>query len=183
MAQATVWNVQRSSDGATTPDAFAERIEDMLETAAISSHSGTARPSYAVAGTLWWKSDTLELMLYDGAVDIAIRPGGPSAQTRGEVTISAGEITSPRLGLYQVDTEGDAATDDLETITMAGAVDGDMLVLRAENDARTVVVRNGVGNIACGADRTLDNTLDRLVLQWHAAASTWVQIAFNDNGA
>ena len=56
----------------------------------------------------------------------------------GELTISSGEITV--TGVYHtVDTESDDATDDLETIN--GGADGQILVLRAEDDARNVVIK------------------------------------------
>jgi len=61
-----------------------------------------------------------------------------------ELTIATGSIT--RTGsAHTVDTESDAASDDLDTI--AGGTDGDYITIRANNDARTVVVKHGTGNI------------------------------------
>ena len=61
-----------------------------------------------------------------------------------ELTISAGAITATQ-GHHSVDTEADAATDDLDTIN--GLDNNDLLLLFAADGARTVRIRNGVGNI------------------------------------
>ncbi len=84
-----------------------------------------------------------------------------------EVTIASGAITV-RRGVVYVDTESDGATDDLATITAPGAVIGDRLVLRAQNGARTVVVKNGTGNIylQSGADYSLDDTNKGIALNY-----------------
>ncbi|KKK81802.1 hypothetical protein LCGC14_2809790, partial [marine sediment metagenome] len=61
-----------------------------------------------------------------------------------ELTISSGAVTATQ-GHHSVDTEGNAATDDLDTIN--GLSSNDLLFLFAENGARTVRIRNGEGNI------------------------------------
>ncbi len=80
-----------------------------------------------------------------------------------ELTIAAGVIT-PTQVLHTVDTQADAATDDLDTIT--GAVDTSLLVLRAANTARTVVVKHGTGNIYLfgGDDISIEDTETIIVL-------------------
>jgi hypothetical protein len=58
-----------------------------------------------------------------------------------ELTINAGVVTATQ-GFHTVDTESDAATDNLDTIN-GGAI-GDMLVLSGANDAREVkITRSG----------------------------------------
>ena len=58
-----------------------------------------------------------------------------------ELTINAGVITILQ-GFHTVDTQGDAASDYLDTILGGGI--GDMLILSGANDAREVIVtRNG----------------------------------------
>ncbi len=88
-----------------------------------------------------------------------------------ETTIASGEITISQ-SLNTVDTEGDAASDDLETIN--GGTEGDILCLIAENDSRTVVIKHGTGNIYSNnaADFSLDSVLKIAVLifdstVWH----------------
>jgi len=96
-----------------------------------------------------------------------------------ELTISSGSVTVTRFA-HTVDTEGDGATDDLDTLS--GGSDGQLLLLQAEHTDRTVVIKNGTGNIACGADKSLDSTEDRALLIYDGDTSTWVLIAFSDNG-
>ena len=77
-----------------------------------------------------------------------------------ELTIATGAITVVQ-SLHTVDTEADAASDNLDDITMA---EGDVVYLQAADAARTVVVRNlggGTGNIRTldGGDISLDDTV------------------------
>lgn len=78
-----------------------------------------------------------------------------------EVTIASGVITVTQ-NYHEVDTQGDAGTDDLDTITAGTDVaEGFILHLRVVSDARTVVIKNATGgaaNIDIGADVTLDET-------------------------
>jgi hypothetical protein len=98
----------------------------------------------------------------------------------GELTIATGAITITG-GYHRVDTEADAASDDLATIN--GGVDGARLVLRAENTARTVVVKDGTGNIQCAGDFSLDNTQDTIELIYDGTLTAWLEIGRSDNGA
>lgn len=95
-----------------------------------------------------------------------------------ELTLSGDAATVTR-SYHTVDTEGDGATDDLSTIN--GGTEGDVVVLRANNSGRTVVVKNGVGNIICGADVTLDNAQDTITLLFDG--SNWLKISSADNAA
>ncbi len=98
----------------------------------------------------------------------------------GELTIASDAITV--TGSYhRVDTQSDAASDDLSTIN--GGVDGMRLVLRAENTARTVVVKDGVGNIQCVGDMSLDNTQDTIELIYDGTLTAWLEICRSDSGA
>jgi len=60
-----------------------------------------------------------------------------------ELTIAAGSVAKTKA-YHDIDVEGGvAATDDLDTIT--GGTEGDVLFLRAENAARTIVLKDGAG--------------------------------------
>lgn len=59
-------------------------------------------------------------------------------------TISSGAITIDQ-GHVRVDTEGAAADDDLDTIN--GGESGEIIYILPANDARTVRIRNGEGNL------------------------------------
>jgi len=99
--------------------------------------------------------------------------GAPS-----ELTISAGVITV--TGKYHaIDTESDAASDDLATIN--GGDVGDLLVLQAESAARTVVVKDGTGNLnLSGSDFSLTHTADTIVLI-RRTAGNWSELSRSDN--
>jgi len=90
--------------------------------------------------------------------------------TPAELTIVAGEVAKTK-GYHSIDTQGDAATDDLDTIN--GGEDGDIIFIRAENAARTVVVKNGTGNIDCGGDIYLDNTNQLIAIMYDDTLSKW----------
>ena len=80
-----------------------------------------------------------------------------------ELTIAAGQITVTKT-YHTVDTQGDDPTDDLTLIN--GGTEGDILVLRPANGARTVVVKHGTGNIWLigEVDISLDDLDDHLQL-------------------
>lgn len=97
------------------------------------------------------------------AIETADLPDPIALITATELTIAAGSITATQT-YHAVDTEADAATDDLDTI--AGGTLNDLLVIRAAHDDRTVVVKHGTGNIwTIGeADISLEDTEDHLLL-------------------
>jgi hypothetical protein len=113
-------------------------------------------------------TDTLNWKIWD----VTVNKFNTTANT---ATISGGAITY--TGAYMViDTEGGAATDDLDTIN-GGSV-GDILFLREANNARTVTIKHGAGNIAFhpgGKDVVLFDIQDYIVLQYDGV--TWVQFS------
>lgn len=81
-----------------------------------------------------------------------------------ELTIASDAITVTQ-NYHRVDTEADAAADNLATITAGASVAaGFVLVLRAENVARVVTVKDGTGNILLGGDCVLSATDRTLTL-------------------
>jgi len=95
-----------------------------------------------------------------------------------EKTIAAGEITMTK-SVADVDTEDYAASDDLDTIS--GGTAGDILIIKAEHNDRTVVVKDDTGNVQGSGDCTLDNVQDT----WSGVfdGSNWLELACVDNGA
>jgi hypothetical protein len=89
-----------------------------------------------------------------------------------ELTL-ASDIVTATQSYHRIDTQGDAASDDLVTINGASAT-LNRLVLRAENAARTVVIRT-TGNITTpdGGDITLDDTDQVVELIYDATLSKW----------
>lgn len=94
-----------------------------------------------------------------------ILPEGP------ELTIDTGEITVGNFSRYAVDTEGDAASDDVDTIN--GGVDGQVCRFKAADSARTVVWKDGTGNLSLNGDFSEDDAADRIVLEKDGA--TWYE--------
>ena len=91
-----------------------------------------------------------------------------------ELTISSGSVT-PTQTLHTVDTESDASTDDLTTIV--GGADGQILILRPENAARTVVVKHGSGlKLIREEDYTMSDVEHTLVLMYNVDSLAWTEI-------
>ena len=65
-------------------------------------------------------------------------------ETAAELTISAGEVTKTRAH-HTIDTEADAATDDL--VTISGGTEGEIILIRPSSGSRTVVLKHNTGNI------------------------------------
>lgn len=97
-----------------------------------------------------------------------------------EVTISAGVITVTQTHT-KIETEGAAATDDLDTIN--GGTDGDIIILRATNAAHTVVVKDGTGNIFTAGDFSLTAQSDTIMLLCAGAGGNWFELSRSDNSA
>lgn len=97
-----------------------------------------------------------------------------------ELTIASGAITATQ-SQHRVDTEADAASDDLDTITMASGA-GSMLFIAPAHTDRSIVLKHGTGNIATwnGEDVTLDNTAHWAMLM--RFGTTWLVIANSAGG-
>lgn len=94
------------------------------------------------------------------------------------LTIATGAITII-AGYNTVDTEAAAASDDLDTIN--GGRGGDIYVFSPANAARTVVAKHGTGNLnlSGGADFTMDEDDDFLMLL--LVGATWQEIGRSEN--
>ena len=97
-----------------------------------------------------------------------------------ELTIAAGVITRTQ-SYHTVDTQADAASDDLDTIN--GGKDGDLLIICAANSARTVVAKDATGNLALAGDFTMDNGNDTLMLIYDGISTNWLEVSRSDNSA
>ncbi len=99
--------------------------------------------------------------------EIGASTGGSTGEwgASTEITLSAGGIaTLTGQGSYTIDTNADGATDDM--VQILGLAVGDEVIVAPDNDARTVVVKNGVNLILCReTDFIMNNTGDRMILQ------------------
>lgn len=100
----------------------------------------------------------------------------------GELTIASGSVTVTG-GTHSIDTESDAATDDLDTILGTGA--GKILLLSANHTDRTVVIKHNTGNILLYGeeDIELDSTNKSIMLHYVSSLSKWVQVGSSGTGS
>ena len=94
------------------------------------------------------------------------------------LVISGGAITVTG-NRHFVDTEGAAATDDLDTIN--GGQDGQILVLSTVTSGRDITVKDSTGNIRLAGDFALSTTQDTIVLMYDSVSSFWLELSRSDN--
>ena len=94
-----------------------------------------------------------------------------------ELTIAAGVITKTKA-YHFIDTAALAATDDLDTIN--GASDGDILFLEAEHTDRTVILKDGTGNLQLGGDIYLTATGQAVALIYNGTLTKWLVLGAFD---
>jgi hypothetical protein len=116
---------------------------------------------------------TAELVLGAGLVT---EDGFVNLGANDEKTIASGVITATK-SYHSVDTQADAASDDLDTINGGGT--GDILVIRAASSARTVVAKDATGNLKLSGDVTLNHNSDTLTLMFYA--SNWNELSSSNN--
>jgi hypothetical protein len=94
----------------------------------------------------------------------------------GELTIVSGAVTATG-SRHNIDTEGDAVTDDLTTIS--GLDVGSILILRCTSAARDVVVKDGTP-LRLAGDCTLGVATDQIVLI-RSSSTTWNELCRSIN--
>lgn len=162
------------------PGSSIELGEITVEAAAGST--GTTAVTVASGARATFRSVTTDCPnVFGGTGDLHRRLddlGAPAS-----VTIAGGVITMPASTDIILDTEGSAASDDLDTITpFVGIAPGQVITLRTTNSGRDVVVKHGTGNIktSTSADITLTSTTSRIALAWDGVS--WLQVG-NVNSA
>lgn len=95
------------------------------------------------------------------------------------VTIATGAVTVLGAidGLHKIDTEAAAASDDLDTIN--GTVPGHIYTFAAVNSSRTVVFKDGTGNMLLEGDFSADTLQDSITLL--DVNGTLVELARSNN--
>jgi hypothetical protein len=95
-----------------------------------------------------------------------------------DTTLIAGGVAKPRnmTVFVIIDTEGGAATDDLDTLTAVGVVTGRRIILRNVTVGRTVVVKHATGNIRNrgAVDKSLVSIDDKYECIW--TGTRWEEI-------
>jgi pectate lyase len=95
------------------------------------------------------------------------RVGSKTIDGSGGITITGG---------YHTVTPATGTTDDLDTITFSGAVDGQTIRLMPSSSSATITVRSGVGNILlpAGTSIALDGAYaEAITLFWADHRSVW----------
>lgn len=101
-------------------------------------------------------------------------------------TIATGVLSTTALHdgnlCIKADTQGAAATDDLDTLTIAGISNHQTVVVCATSSARDIVMKDGTGNMKLAGDCTLDNVEDTITLQYNSVDGYYREIARSNNG-
>lgn len=111
-----------------------------------------------------------------------VNRGSQVARYKESATISGGVLEITRVTndmSVLTDTEGGAGTDDLDTITSSGVVDGDIIVLVGADPTHIVTVKHGTGNIflANSADFVSGPRQSQIILQYYSAATAgWYEV-------
>ncbi len=114
------------------------------------------------------------------AVVACIRQTPGAAVAEVAETIATGTITlDNNAGVFVVDTESAAATDDLANITQTNHPDGACILIRNANAGRVVTVKHNAGgtgqiSLQAGVDAVLDDTKKWLFLQ--RRGTSWYEV-------
>jgi hypothetical protein len=97
------------------------------------------------------------------------------------LTIASGVITIPNssIGVCVIDTEGGAATDDLDTIN--GGFTGQVTVLTPASSARDVTVKDNTGNLRLNGDFVFAGVQDTLTLMCKTDGGLWFELSRSNN--
>jgi hypothetical protein len=179
----TISNVSVTGNTITASQASAEGIVfrpngvgDLISNATITSNTftlGASSTGVDVVGSGTCSGITIANNNYSNVTT-------PIDTTFQLQTIASGVVTlTSYFNLVRIDTEGSAASDDLDTID--GGQFGQVTTFAANNTARTVVFKDGTGNLRLAGDFSLDNTEDSITCVFNG--TNWLEIARSDNGA
>ena len=116
-------------------------------------------------------------------VELDSANSGIAAMPVSPLTIVAGELALYGGTFIKVDTQGEAAADDLDTIVGASYSGGEIVNFRLTDPSRTVTFKNGTGNLfLSGADFTLNSYADRISLSYDKETNQWCEISRSNNG-
>ena len=100
---------------------------------------------------------------------------GLKADGSSDTDILAGAVTVTKEGYYKLDTEGNASTDTLTTIT--GGNDGEVIVVSQANSSRVITISHGAGNIRLSGTSNFTFTSTSTYMQMMKRGPNWYQIA------
>jgi hypothetical protein len=169
----TITNTAASSEGvAIRPNGVGNLISNVAIVGNTFSLGASSAGIYQIGA-----GDTQNIVIEGNVYANVTLPIDPSLR---DYIINAGVIALTGLTSFaRVDTEGAAATDDLNTIS--GGQFGQVTTFTALNAARTVVFKDGTGNLRLNGDFSLDNSEDSITCVFNG--TNWLEIARSDNGA
>lgn len=153
--------VSRTNPGITLAEA--EELDNRLGYPKFNTTLADGTPAQVGLGMLLYnqlptvsEKNAIEDVVGDEVTDLVF-----AAAT--ELTIASGVITTTQAA-HTVDTQSDAASDDLDTINGMSAEE--LVFIRPASPARTVVIKHGTGNIFCpgGQDISLAEATDWALL-------------------
>ena len=141
---------------------------------AVDSNSTDTDVSFATDTKL--TIDSAGLATFSGGITVS--GGFTSLGSSSELTVASGEITVTS-SVHTVDTEGDAASDDLYTIN--GGSDGSILTLMSITGTRQVTLKDAASgtNLRLAGDFTLSSSNDTITLM--KKGTVWREISRSDN--
>ena len=142
-----------------------------LSALALKKYSGQGNKVALQAGDL--QATERYHAVNDGVDIVVLNPRSPAIYSGvpEALTIATGVVSITNSGSsYVLDTEGAAASDDLDTIN-----GGEIIFIRSTADAREVVLKHGTGNIASDTqtDITLGLNDDLVSLRYDASLAVW----------
>lgn len=176
----SIYNANRclKITGATTGTVYGKIISSSFSTntlVSIELDSGTLQNETL---TVSLGFSTEKSISYD-----SIRSAGKfSIGKTSELTIASGVVTVTG-GKHTIDSEGDASSDDLNTIN--GGIDGAVVMIQPANGSRTINVKHLTGNINLSGnqDYVMDEIDKMIFLAYDATNSQWWEIARKDGNA
>ncbi|MCR4301982.1 MAG: glycoside hydrolase, partial [Sulfuricaulis sp.] len=165
-------------------DAFGGKIEiasDMVN--ASGYHCPITKPDgtvYTEGGTAYVEFKEYDAQDYSRVRFVRIDLFTLAPLAPRTLTVASGAVTVPESSFFDVaffvDTEGAAATDDLDTIT--GGVESQIIALESSTSSRDVTLRNGTGNLRLTNDfrlNTAGTAGSRIVLM--RCGDAWFELA------
>jgi hypothetical protein len=130
-----------------------------------------------ITADVWSISNVGHLAIPTAALNTLTLSGGIIMTPRGR-TIASDAITITAVYGTITLTPETGNNDNLATIT--GGTDGQIIILRCHADTDDITVVQS-DNIAAAANRHLNDTADRMVLQYDSGNTKWCELSFSDN--
>jgi hypothetical protein len=133
-------------------------------------------------GSLWLNTttDVLYVLVDDtngAAIWVPLNKHAGNNAACSELTIASGAVTLTDT-IHRIDTESNAASDELDTLTLSTARDGSVIFLKAENTARTVWLTNAGNVVTPNAKRIELSTKQYAQLVYNSTDSKWIVVGW-----